>query len=138
MTEACSSLTFTTLYDPTKESHCQKPYDVKKSNLSFQGGICVGKPAPHVELKLSVEESSDTGRILMRGPHVMLHYWGQSPSKRSNPAHEGWLDTGDIGQIDDHGNLWLVGREKDKIKSGGENVYPEEVSMLSIFMHTFS
>ncbi|KAI3466875.1 hypothetical protein Pfo_023538 [Paulownia fortunei] len=130
MTEACSSLTFMTLYDPTKESHHLWPYDVKTSNLSCQGGICVGKPAPHVELKVSAEESSNTGRILMRGPHAMLHYWGQSPSKHLDPVHEGWLDTGDIGQIDDHGNLWLIGRAKDKIKTGGENIYPEEVEAV--------
>ncbi|KAG8385204.1 hypothetical protein BUALT_Bualt03G0017500 [Buddleja alternifolia] len=127
MTEACSSLTFMTLYNPTQENLCKHPFDVKISNLSRQGGICVGKPAPHVDLRVSAEESSNCGRILMRGPHAMLHYWGQSPSKHWNPVHEGWLDTGDIGQIDDHGNLWLVGRAKDRIKSGGENIYPEEV-----------
>lgn len=125
MTEACSSLTFMTLYDPTEEL---KLCDVKSS----QGGICVGKPAPHVELKLRVDESSDTGRILMRGPHAMLKYWGQTPSSHSDRTLEGWLDTGDIGRIDEHGNLWLVGREKDRIKSGGENIYPEEVSMSLI------
>ncbi|KAK4488109.1 hypothetical protein RD792_003851 [Penstemon davidsonii] len=125
MTEACSSITFTTLYDPTKENHFNQPSNVKKStNLSDQGGICVGKAAPHVELRVITEESFSTGRILMRGPHAMLHYWGQSP------VYEGWLDTGDIGQIDDEGNLWLVGRAKDRIKSGGENVYPEEVETV--------
>ncbi|KAG8365667.1 hypothetical protein BUALT_Bualt18G0130200 [Buddleja alternifolia] len=127
MTEACSSLTFKTLYDPTNESHFQHSYDVKKTNLSCQEGVCVGKPAPHVELRVSAEEASNSGRILMRGPHVMLHYWGQSPSKHMDPVYEGWFDTGDIGQIDDQGNLWLVGRAKDRIKSGGENIYPGEV-----------
>ncbi|KAL8489046.1 hypothetical protein ACS0TY_025088 [Phlomoides rotata] len=123
MTEACSSLTFMTLYDPTEGL---KLYDVKSS----QGGICVGKPAPHVELKLLVDESSNAGRILMRGPHAMLKYWGQTPSSHSDTRLEGWLDTGDIGRIDEHGNLWLVGREKDRIKSGGENIYPEEVEAV--------
>lgn len=135
MTEACSSLTFMTLYDPTNESpRCssQPSCDAKRMNVSSRVGVCVGKPAPHVEIKLSVEESSDAGRVLMRGPHTMLHYWGQSPSLRSNPANEGWLDTGDIGRIDDQGSLWLVGREKDRIKSGGENIYPEEVRMLYV------
>ncbi|GFP84209.1 2-succinylbenzoate--coa ligase chloroplastic/peroxisomal [Phtheirospermum japonicum] len=127
MTEACSSLTFMTLYDPTKKNqHKQSSYDddVRTSNLSREGGTCVGKPAPHVELKVTA------GRILMRGPHVMLHYWGQSPSMHLDPVYQGWLDTGDIGQVDGHGNLWLVGRAKDRIKSGGENVYPEEVEAV--------
>ncbi|KAL1567500.1 o-succinylbenzoate--CoA ligase [Salvia divinorum] len=134
MTEACSSLTFMTLYDPTEEGGRLPSDDIETSNLSSRGGVCVGKPAPHVELKLSVEESCDGGRILMRGPHAMLYYWGLPPSLGSNPVNEGWLDTGDIGRIDEQGNLWLVGRAKDKIKSGGENIYPEEVEGV-LFQH---
>ncbi|KAL0310505.1 UNVERIFIED_CONTAM: 2-succinylbenzoate--CoA ligase, chloroplastic/peroxisomal [Sesamum angustifolium] len=68
MTEACSSLTFMTLYDPAKDSRFQQPHDVKKSNLSREGGVCVGKPAPHIELRVSAEESLSAGRILMRVP----------------------------------------------------------------------
>ncbi|KAH6827312.1 acyl-activating enzyme 14 [Perilla frutescens var. hirtella] len=133
MTEACSSLTFMTLYDPTEESRrCRRlpSCDVERSNLSRGGGVCVGKPAPHVELKLRVDDSCDAGRIMMRGPHTMLRYWGQSPSIRSNSTNEGWIDTGDLGRIDGQGSLWLVGREKDRIKSGGENIYPEEVEAV--------
>lgn len=125
MTEACSSITFMTLYDPKKENHSQQISDLKTS--SGQEGICVGKPAPHVELRVGDEESSSAGKILMRGPHVMLRYWNHSPPKHLGPVHEGWLDTGDMGRMDDCGNLWLIGREKDRIKSGGENVYPGEV-----------
>ncbi|KAL7102595.1 hypothetical protein ACP275_08G129300 [Erythranthe tilingii] len=126
MTEACSSLTFMTLYEPTEESRFVHVNDVqKKSNLNCEGGVCVGKPAPHIELKISCDESSNNiGKILMRGPHAMLRYWGQNGPRQS------WLDTGDIGQIDDHGNLWLIGREKGRIKSGGENIYPEEVEAV--------
>lgn len=141
MTEACSSLTFMTLYDPKNESRrcsSQPSCDAEIMNVSSRGGVCVGKPAPHVAIKLSVEESSDAGRILMRGPHTMLHYWGQSPSLRSNPANEGWLDTGDIGRIDHQGSLWLVGRAKDRIKSGGENIYPEEVEAVLSQHHGIS
>ncbi|XP_073126678.1 2-succinylbenzoate--CoA ligase, chloroplastic/peroxisomal-like [Henckelia pumila] len=130
MTEACSSLTFMTLKDPTQDqSHLHKQNDhVKDSKLIAQGGVCVGKPAPHIELKVDAEEPWSPGRIFMRGPHAMLGYWGQS-----KPVHQGWIDTGDIGQLDDHGNLWLFGREKDKIKTGGENIYPEEVeSVISL------
>ncbi|KZV46273.1 2-succinylbenzoate--CoA ligase, chloroplastic/peroxisomal-like [Dorcoceras hygrometricum] len=132
MTEACSSLTFMTLRDPTQESsEHQRPKDAKSSSLSAQGGVCVGKPAPHIELKVCAVEASSAGRIFMRGPHAMLRYWGQSD--HSNPVQQGWIDTGDIGQVDEHGNLWLFGREKDKIKTGGENIYPEEVeSFISL------
>lgn len=64
----------------------------------------------------------------------MLRYWGQSPSLGSSAANGGWIDTGDIGHIDGQGSLWLVGRAKDKIKSGGENIYPEEVRIESILL----
>lgn len=42
-------------------------------------------------------------------------------------SNHGWIDTGDIGWIDGNGDLWLVGHIKDATKSGGENIYPEEV-----------
>ncbi|XP_022885537.1 2-succinylbenzoate--CoA ligase, chloroplastic/peroxisomal isoform X1 [Olea europaea var. sylvestris] len=127
MTEACSSLTFMTLYNPTKDNHYHQLFDAKKSNLSCPGGVCVGKPAPHIEVRVRVEDSLNVGRILTRGPHVMLRYWDEIPSKSSDP---GWLDTGDMGQTDDCGNLWLIGRAKDRIKSGGENIYPDEVEAI--------
>lgn len=132
MTEACSSLTFMTLYDPTKES-CVQNSCANSSNLAHKpDGICVGKPAPHIEIWIAGDDSSCIGRILTRGPHVMLGYWGQMPSKNSSPTDECWLDTGDIGHIDDCGNVWLIGRLKGRIKSGGENVYPEEVSIQTL------
>ena len=125
MTEASSSLTFMTLHDPTLET-----VDVTKSIPAHQKqGVCVGKPAPHVELKICFDGSSHVGKILTRGPHVMLRYWGQSPQKGPSSINQDWLDTGDIGYIDEYGNLWLIGRTKGRIKSGGENIYPEEVSI---------
>ncbi|CAH9076412.1 unnamed protein product [Cuscuta epithymum] len=133
MTEACSSMTFKTLYDPAKESvrRALQLNNDRDSNLARQQeGICVGKPAPHVELRVCAESSSRNGRILTRGSHVMLGYWGQISNKTSKLAGENWLDTGDIGHIDDHGNIWLIGRSKGRIKSGGENVYPEEVEAV--------
>lgn len=135
MTEACSSLTFMTLYNPTKDNHYHQLFDAKKSNLSCPGGVCVGKPAPHIEVRVRVEDSLNVGRILTRGPHVMLRYWDEIPSKSSDP---GWLDTGDMGQTDDCGNLWLIGRAKDRIKSGGENIYSDEVSMPNRTLFSFS
>ncbi|XP_059668339.1 2-succinylbenzoate--CoA ligase, chloroplastic/peroxisomal [Cornus florida] len=133
MTETCSSLTFMTLYDSTTVNPGQ-PFQVTgetSSNSVHQpDGICVGKPAPHVELRIRLQDSSHVGRILTRGPHVMLGYWGQIPSGASDSGDADWLDTGDMGQIDDYGYLWLIGRTKGRIKSGGENVYPEEVEAI--------
>lgn len=132
MTETCSSLTFMTLYDPTLTTHSQPLRTVDKpesiSVLAYQQGVCVGKPAPHVELKICVDGSSRFGRILTRGPHLMLGYWDKGFPKASYSSQKDWLDTGDIGYVDEYFNLWLIGRINGRIKSGGENIYPEEVS----------
>ncbi|KAL5097687.1 hypothetical protein RYX36_002014 [Vicia faba] len=132
MTEACSSLTFLTLYDPmqkTTSNTFQSNGEVESKHLIHQPqGVCVGKAAPHVELKICTDSSGDTGRILTRGPHLMVRYWDQTLTNSStNRRNEVWLDTGDIGSMDCHGNLWLLGRTNGRIKSGGENIYPEEV-----------
>lgn len=133
MTETCSSLTFMTLYDPTLEIPGQLPQafgNVTSNSVHQPQGVCVGKPAPHVELKISGDGSSHVGRILTRGPHVMLRYWDRFLAKPSVSTGEVWLDTGDIGSIDDGGNVWVIGRRNGRIKSGGENVYPEEVTLI--------
>nr|GFA39655.1 2-succinylbenzoate--CoA ligase, chloroplastic/peroxisomal [Tanacetum cinerariifolium] len=84
MTEGSSSLTFMTLHDPTKQSTTYK----KSTLVKQQQGVCVGKPAPHVELKISTEDSSHVGQILTRGPHLMIGYWDHIPAKE-NPGNEG-------------------------------------------------
>ncbi|KAL9382892.1 hypothetical protein Peur_023215 [Populus x canadensis] len=133
MTETCSSLTFMTLHDPTLQTPAQTLQTVdktKSSSVHQPNGVCVGKPPPHVELKISADEPSTIGRILTRGPHLMLSYWDQNPMKATESTNDFWLDTGDIGSIDDCGNVWLVGRQNAQIKSGGENIYPEEVEAM--------
>ncbi|TYK13336.1 2-succinylbenzoate--CoA ligase [Cucumis melo var. makuwa] len=133
MTETCSSLTFLMLCDPMRETsvpHFQS-YEHSKCRSVYQPeGVCVGKPAPHIEIKISLDGSSNVGRILTRGPHLMLRYYDKISARPSNDANDVWFDTGDIGSIDDNGNLWLVGRSNGRIKSGGENIYPEEVERI--------
>ena len=58
---------------------------------------------------------------------MMLKYWDEILTNPSNPRSEAWFDTGDIGSMDNHGNLWFLGRSNGRIKSGGENIYPGEV-----------
>ncbi|KAF6135166.1 hypothetical protein GIB67_035237 [Kingdonia uniflora] len=134
MTETCSSLTFMTFYEPKNEKSAeplQMNVEVSSDSINQMGSVCVGKPAPHVELRISSEGSSPIGRILTRGPHVMLKYFNPVLVKpTSGSGDHGWLDTGDIGWISDSGDLWLTGRSKDRIKSGGENIYPEEVEAI--------
>lgn len=127
MTEACSSLTFMALNKP----QLQEPKDQLGTNSQ---GVCVGKPAPHVEIRIGPDDSNDSsssvGNILTRGLHTMVGYWVNNTVDTSDSVRNGWLDTGDTGWMDKTGNLWLVGRQKGRIKSGGENVYPEEVEAV--------
>ncbi|XP_038678815.1 2-succinylbenzoate--CoA ligase, chloroplastic/peroxisomal isoform X2 [Tripterygium wilfordii] len=133
MTETCSSLTFMTLYDPTFDNPGSSLHTLglaKSNTVPQPQGVCVGLPAPHVEMKICVDDSSHIGRILTRGPHTMIGYWNLNTSGTSKSSDVVWLDTGDIGCIDDYGYLWLIGRTNNRIKSGGENVYPEEVEAI--------
>ncbi|MEH6589866.1 MAG: long-chain-fatty-acid--CoA ligase [Halioglobus sp.] len=67
-----------------------------------------------------------SGEIVARGPQVMLGYWN-NPKATAETIVDGWLHTGDMGQLDEHGYLTIVGRLKDMIISGGENIYPVEI-----------
>lgn len=135
MTEACSSLTFKTLHDPTSPKVGTASL---KSVIATPGspahrvrGVCVGKPPHHVELCIRGSSTGNSspvvGSILSRGPHLMVRCWSRANVETLGWRENEWLDTGDTGWIDGDGELWLVGRTNGRIKSGGENVYPEEV-----------
>lgn len=64
------------------------------------------------------------GELWIRAPNVMCRYWNDP----ANPAFQhGWFRTGDLARCDEHGFYWVVGRSKDMIISGGENIYPAEI-----------
>ncbi|MEB3062384.1 acyl-CoA synthetase [[Mycobacterium] zoologicum] len=67
------------------------------------------------------------GEICVRGPQVMAGYWRNPEATAAVIDDEGWFHTGDIGQADDEGYVWVIDRVKDMVISGGENVYPAEV-----------
>jgi long-chain acyl-CoA synthetase len=73
------------------------------------------------------------GEIIIRGPNVMLGYWGK-PEATAQAIHDGWLHSGDIGIMDDEGYFYIVDRVKDMINAAGFNVYPNEVEQV-IYMH---
>jgi len=66
------------------------------------------------------------GAVLIAGPNVMRGYLGR-PDEAARVIVDGWLHTGDIGHLDAQGYLTLVGRSKDMIIRGGENIYPKEI-----------
>jgi long-chain acyl-CoA synthetase len=87
----------------------------------------VGKSLPGVEVRISEPDASGVGEVIARGPNVMLGYFGNEEATREALVDR-WLYTGDLGRIDDEGNLYLVGRSKDIIvDTNGKNVYPDEV-----------
>jgi acyl-CoA synthetase (AMP-forming)/AMP-acid ligase II len=87
----------------------------------------VGFPAPVVDLALDpVDPVSGVGELLVRGPNVVLGYWNK-PEATAATFVDGWLHTGDLASVDEHGLVRIVDRAKDMINRGGENVYSVEV-----------
>jgi acyl-CoA synthetase (AMP-forming)/AMP-acid ligase II len=82
----------------------------------------VGRPLTGCEVRLA----SETNEILIRGRHVMAGYWRDETASRA-ALREGWLHTGDIGRFDRAGNLAIVARDKDVIRSGASSIIPQEV-----------
>jgi len=83
-----------------------------------------GRPLPCVEVRFLQHEGFPDGEILLRSPTQMSGYFGLDESPIDA---EGWLHTGDLGMLDDKGNLWITGRCKDMIIRGGENIAPAAV-----------
>ncbi len=93
----------------------------------------VGRVLPHVESKIIDPDTGDTvergeaGEYCTRGYHVMLGYW-DDPEKTSDAIDaDGWMHSGDLATMDEDGYVNIVGRIKDMIIRGGENVYPREI-----------
>jgi len=91
-----------------------------------------GKPYPHVDVALRDPESGDLldgateGELVVRGPNVFAGYWRNAEATSAAFA-DGWLLTGDVAARDEEGYYRIVGRTKDMVISGGENVYPAEI-----------
>ncbi len=99
----------------------------------------VGPVHPHVEVKVVDPESGETlergakGELCTRGYSVMLGYWNDPERTAEAIDADGWMHTGDLAVMDADGYLDIVGRSKDMIIRGGENVYPREIEE---FMYT--
>jgi len=95
----------------------------------------VGLPLPGVSIRImdrdgQVCASDAIGDIQARGPNVFKGYWRMPEKTAEEFTADGYFKTGDVGKFDANGYLWIVGRSKDLIISGGYNVYPKEVEAV--------
>ena len=110
------------------------PFATYNHRLKFVPGS-IGMPIDSVEIKIvdpETDESCSTGEpgeIAIRGPNVMLGYWNR-PKETADAIREGWFYSGDIGQLDESGYLYIVDRVKDMITVGGLKVFPAEVERV--------
>lgn len=100
----------------------------------------VGTVLPHVEAKIIDPATGQTvpagvsGEVCTRGYLVMRGYWENPEATAEAVDPGGWMHTGDLGTMDDHGYLNIVGRIKDMVIRGGENIYPVEIEEV-LFQH---
>ena len=91
----------------------------------------VGKILPSFEAKIVDGNEFGIGEIAVKGPSVMLEYYGNEQATKDTFTEDGWLLTGDLGYFDKDGYLFITGRKKNVIVlKNGKNVYPEELETL--------
>jgi len=99
----------------------------------------VGRIHPHVQVKIIDDHSrvvprGTSGELCTRGYSVMLGYWGEEEKTKEDIDKAGWMHTGDLAVIDEEGYCDIVGRVKDMVIRGGENIYPREIEEY-LFQH---
>ncbi len=95
----------------------------------------VGKPGEGNEIRLVDDAGKEgpgveVGEILARGPTLVTGYYKDPEAMKSVWTEDGWYRTGDLGRFDERGNLVIVGRKKEMIIRGGQNIYPVEIENL--------
>jgi long-chain acyl-CoA synthetase len=102
-------------------TECSPGLTFNRVDLNRLGSV--GTPLPGVEIKIATD-----GEVLARGPNVFKGYWENEEATRAVLDNDGWYHTGDLGEVDKDGFLWLRGRKKDMIVlADGTNVYPEDI-----------
>jgi len=93
----------------------------------------VGRTQPHLETKIidpstgHIVPRGEIGELCTRGYSVMLRYWNDEEKTREAIDEAGWMHTGDLATMDEEGYIQIVGRIKDMVIRGGENIYPKEI-----------
>jgi fatty-acyl-CoA synthase len=99
----------------------------------------VGRVLPHLEVKIMAPDGNiaargERGELCTRGYSVMLGYWDEPEKTHEAIDDDGWMHSGDLATIDEEGYCNIVGRLKDMVIRGGENIYPREVEEF-LFRH---
>ncbi len=109
-----------------KEDHLPDGTEKEQQRLAS-----AGRPQVYNEIRI-VDDSwkplptGQVGEVLIRGEQVMQRYWNNEAAT-ADTLRDGWIASGDYGRLDEDGYLYIVGRRKDVIVSGGENIYPREI-----------
>ena len=124
LSEICIAYGMTETSPVSFQSSTDDPLDRRVST--------VGRIQPHVEVKIVDSEGrvvprGAPGELMTRGYVVMLGYWNDPERTAESIDAAGWMKTGDLATIDDEGYCNIVGRIKDMVIRGGENVYPREI-----------
>ncbi len=123
MRRICASLPSVSPRIPTgyglTENGGQATAAAGSENVELLGST--GRPFPCVEIRLLAHPGLPDAEVLLRSPTQMSGYFGLDETPIDA---DGWLHTGDLGRLDDKGNLWITGRCKDMIIRGGENIAP--------------
>jgi len=129
----------TNLYGISEASPCCSISDCRRDPLEDRLNR-MGKPLPGVEMKIINPQNGESlppgerGEICVRGWNLMQGYYKKPEETAKAIDGEGWLHTGDLGFIDEKGLVFFMGRIKNVVRSGGENISPEEVENF-IFRH---
>jgi long-chain acyl-CoA synthetase len=98
---------------------------ISATTLNNRDPHTVGQPVPGMQVKVAKD-----GEVLIKGPSITQGYWN-NPEATREAFEDGWYKTGDLGQIDEKGRIYLHGRKKDMIVlANGQNVYPEDVELV--------
>jgi long-chain acyl-CoA synthetase len=109
------------------------------SNCSYMPNVhgSIGFALPGAEARIAALEDpsvtmpdGEPGELMIRGPLVMLGYYGNEQATRATIEPDGWMHTGDVATRDDEGHYFIVDRKKDLIITGGFNVYPAEIERV--------
>jgi acyl-CoA synthetase (AMP-forming)/AMP-acid ligase II len=115
------------------QTECTGPVTVVKTDVAFSNPSTCGKPMHGIDLQIWGDDeqplpTGETGEIMVRSG-MTARYW-KNPEANAQLYTGAWLHTGDLGRLDADGYLYFVDRKKDLIKTGGENVYPQEVEVV--------